>query len=75
MKIPGRARCICFLDNYIHNAKTVKFNRDDYNYVSGKYLSSALSIRYAENLTPEKCEIAPIDKSTFLITISGKMKI
>ena len=30
MKIPGRARCICFLDKYIHNAKTGKFNRKQY---------------------------------------------
>jgi|GEM_PF-5756226 len=31
MKTPGRARCNCFLDNYIHNAKTGKFNRDASN--------------------------------------------
>jgi|GEM_PF-1134293 len=30
MKIPGRARCNCFLVNYIHNAKAEKFNRDEY---------------------------------------------
>gem|GEM_PF-5935121 len=31
MKIPGRAQCNCFLVKYIHNAKTGKFNRKQYN--------------------------------------------
>jgi len=31
MIIPGRAQCNCILDKYIHNAKTGKFNRDEYN--------------------------------------------
>jgi len=30
MRIPGKARCICFLDKYIHNAKPGKFNRKQY---------------------------------------------
>jgi|GEM_PF-2995177 len=30
MKVPGRARCKCFLDKYIHHAKTGKCNRDEY---------------------------------------------
>jgi len=31
MKIPGRAGCNCFSDKKIHNMKTGKFNRDEYN--------------------------------------------
>jgi len=31
MKIPGRTQCNCFLVKYIHNAKTGKFNRKQYN--------------------------------------------
>jgi|GEM_PF-5183252 len=31
MIIPGRAQCKCFLDEYIHHAKTGKFNRKQYN--------------------------------------------
>gem|GEM_PF-6798344 len=33
MIIPGRAHCNCFLDKYIHNAKTGKFNRDEYKFM------------------------------------------
>jgi len=35
MKIPGRARCNCFLDKYIHNTKTGKFNRKQLKNRSG----------------------------------------
>jgi len=38
MKIPGRARCYCFYNKYIHSAKTGKFNREQYRIAQWRVL-------------------------------------
>jgi len=65
MKIPGRARCNCFLVKYMHNAKMEKFNRKQYSNFrkmsrnrkkTDKFTTKALSIRCVKNLHRKKCE-------------------
>jgi len=53
MKIPGRARCYCFYNKYIHNAKTGKFNREQYrSYYSGKQFQNWYGVKESGWIDP-----------------------